>query len=362
MNTTIDPRLSAEVDAAVKRLSDKLSKVDVQSLPLSDYNKRYVRQLVSSLPGHFQCYAHLLKLALAAGMDHSYVIDYGAGWGGLALLAAELGVPVIYDDIYDVSCRDAGMIAAAVGLEFAHVVCGDIDDLVAYTVAHELSCAAMVSYDVLEHIYDVPHYLQTLSDIPGARFRVVLASGANQHNPRIRRRLMVHHRMRETMGKEHQWGHKERDALRSYRDIRSEMIAEQAPHLSAAEIEVLAKLTRGLMRDDISAAVDEYLKRGSISYQPDHPTNTCDPNTGNWAEHLMDTGWLCKHLAAAGFEATVLPGYWVASPSPLRSIVGQTLNAVMPLLGRHALTLAPYYILKGERPDHALANRSAGRV
>jgi hypothetical protein len=47
---------------------------------------------------------------------------------------------------------------------------------------------------------------------------------------------------------------------------------------------MLAKKTRGLMKDDIEKLVEEYIASGKITYQPDHPTNTCDPYTGNWAD------------------------------------------------------------------------------
>ena len=52
---------------------------------------------------------------------------------------------------------------------------------------------------------------------------------------------------------------------------------------------------------------------------PVHPTNTCDPRTGNWAEHLMDLGTLRKKLAARGFESRILTGYYGSSTNPART-------------------------------------------
>jgi len=42
----------------------------------------------------------------------------------------------------------------------------------------------------------------------------------------------------------------------------------------------------------------------------EHPTNTCDPYTGNWIEHLMNPYHLQETLIFNGFNAEVLPIYW----------------------------------------------------
>ncbi len=52
-------------------------------------------------------------------------LDYSGGLGMLSLLAKELGVgTVIYNDIYDVACRDSKLIAESVGNEANYYVQG----------------------------------------------------------------------------------------------------------------------------------------------------------------------------------------------------------------------------------------------
>jgi len=50
---------------------------------------------------------------------------------------------------------------------------------------------------------------------------------------------------------------------------------------------------------------------GTISYQIADPTNTCDPYTGNWCEHLIDFGWLERTVRSAGFcQVKILAGFY----------------------------------------------------
>jgi hypothetical protein len=149
----------------------------------------------------------------------------------------------------------------------------------------------------------------------------------------------------EYKNREKKWGHKERDCVRAYFDVRKEMISAYAPDLSSQEVEQLSRSTRGLIKSEIEKCVDEYLQRGSIGYRPDHPTNTCDPYTGNWCEHLIRTRWLEQVLEDAGFLVEILPGYYSASGSLPRKGVKLLLNATIHLVGRWSLFFAPYYVV-----------------
>ena len=149
----------------------------------------------------------------------------------------------------------------------------------------------------------------------------------------------------EHTDREKTWGHKDRDALKSYLKIREEIIRNHAPALPPETVGTLAKLTRGLMKRDIEKCVDEYTAGGGISYKPDHPTNTCDPYTGNWTEHLMDTERLRSVLEEEGFNAAVLNGYYSNRGGAHRKMVTNFLNLLINNLGQTAAPLAPYYIL-----------------
>jgi hypothetical protein len=133
--------------------------------------------------------------------------------------------------------------------------------------------------------------------------------------------------------------------------VRKKIIAAYAPELSPAEIEHLARATRGLRQGDIEKCVDEYRQKRTISYQMTDPTNTCDPYTGNWCEHLIDFGWLERTVRNAGFyQVKMFAGLHLLSGSSLKQVLKITSNLVIKLVGNRAIFAAPYYILYAEKP------------
>ncbi len=352
-----DSQLFECLNAAASRLHRKLAGLNPQKLPISDYNQRYLTARISLIEGVLQLYSSLLVYAMrgtATSLSDFVLVDYGGGSGMLSYLAKEAGVGmVVYNDIYEVSCQDVRQIARHLGLSIDHIVPGDIDDLTVFIQREQIQPDAIVSYDVIEHVYDVHDFLGKMANLASPPLRVVHASGANIKNRRYVRKAEALQRQREYQGSEKTWGWKERDAVRPFLEIRKEMIAQFAPGLTIPEVEQLARQTRGLRLDDIQKAVEEYLERGEITYRPDHPTNTCDPYTGNWAEHLMDPYRLALVLRAHGFEARVLSGYLPSSNKQPKKALKYLINGAIRLLGPRMLFLAPYYVLYGDLKESA---------
>jgi hypothetical protein len=256
---------------------------------------------------------------------------------------------VIYLDIYDVSCNDVKQVAKALHLTLDHVICGEIDDLVQYLNDHSIAIHAITSFDVIEHVYDVDAFMQSMGQLRHSSLRIVHASGANIRNPLYVYETVRMQKEMETRDRPMIWGTKERDTLKSYFSVRLEIIQQCAPDLSASEAEKLAHLTRGLQKDDIQRAVEEYKSRGQIRYRPDHPTNTCDPNTGNWAEHLMHTDRFEPILKRQGFQVQILSGYRGHFKQKIFNLALPLINGLISLLGFHAMPISPYYIVYGEK-------------
>ena len=344
-----DDKLLMHINMAAARLYNKLNSLNINLLGISDYNKRYFGDNLKNIRSRLQKYSYILSWSVAytnVPLERFVFIDYGGGPGMLSLLAKELGVgTVIYNDIYDVSCRDARLIGQAIRSEAHYYVHGDIDELVDFVKTNCIRCHAISSYDVIEHIYDIESFMRKLCYLSESPFNIVMASGANSYNPVIRKMLMRKHKKLEYGDREKQWGHKERDSLRAYFSVRKEMISQHAPSLSDAEIERLARATRGLIESKIKECVEESLESGEIPLEPDHPTNTCDPYTGNWAEHLMDIGHLKTILSNGGFTVDILSGYGGSSNNIIKRLVGSFVNPLISMSKEKGLVIAPFYTL-----------------
>lgn len=349
----IDSQLLSRINSAADSLQKKLKRLDLKGLNISEYNQKYLGTKLTRITGHLQIHTYLLALALSdyqVPLEDFIIVDYGGGSGILSLLAKEVGVGrVIYNDIYDVSCNDIKILAKETNLQIDDIVCGGIDDLTAYLHKQFVSIQAICSNNVIEHIYDIEGYLKKLHLLSDNPFRIAFSSNANIKNLLIRKRLKKIHLEKEYQDSAEQWGYKERDTLKSFLKIRKEIIINYDPTLDLQVVEKIAVSTRGLIIQDIKKHIDEYKKKGSISYTPDHSTNTCDPYTGNWAEHLIDLEWLEDILRGEGFNARVLCGYYGYSSDVFRRSLKGILNSLIQGLGRHGLWLAPYYVVFGSK-------------
>ena len=353
--------LLKDLNSAAEQLWERLRKLDVMELSISDYNKRYFGEILRDLKASLQLHCYILAYALKEiRLPYSEVVfvDYGGGTGLLALMAKELGIgTVIYDDIYDVSCHDARVIAESIDQQAEYYVLGDIDDLVRFVESKSIFCNAIASYDVIEHIYDVEAFLRKLVHLSREQLTVVMSSGANSLNPLTnlhlkRAQMNVEHRDREP-----KWGDKPRDCHRAYIKVRKEIIycylRECGHNLPENEIWGLAQRTRGLSEKDICKAMSEYLKTGNLTYRPSHPTNTCDPYTGNWEEHLLDPYALASVLAQSGFRTQVLIGFYGDPRNAFKKSLAHILNLAITALGQNGIRLAPSYTLYGVREVQA---------
>jgi 2-polyprenyl-3-methyl-5-hydroxy-6-metoxy-1,4-benzoquinol methylase len=315
------------VNAAGYRLSKKIQSLDIAALPISEYSKKYfagyfhecfhddsgfwsiklkarmkswVKKSLfikkSFYPGQYVVILNmLLRDKTLDELQGMTFLDHGGGTGLLSLLAAELGFgQVYYNDIYEVSCHDSTCIAEALGYGSIIRIPGDFEDIALYCKNYNLSFDCIGSYDVIEHIYDIHAFLEKIPIICSPQSSIFLYSGANSNNPQIVQELSMAHERIEHENREYTPGWKERDSLRSYASIRAEIVKNEylAQGLPEPDVDTLEKLTvatRGLMVQDIKHAVRAYIAT-KVLPQTDarFPSNTCDPMTGNWAEHLMD--------------------------------------------------------------------------
>lgn len=354
--------LIEDINSAAKRLFNKLSVLDITTLDISDYNKRYLGHKLEHLITVLRSYSYILSWSLAKSdvpYDKFVFLDHGGGSGVLSLLAKELGIgTVIYNDIYDVSCNDAEVIANSIGNPADYYICGDIDGVVDFLKANAINCDAIASYDVIEHIYDIESFLNTVPLCSDNSLTVVMSSAANTLNPFCRKKLMRKQLEVEHNEQTKQWGHKERDCLESYLDVRRRIVREYLQSLdkklNEKQIEKLVLNTRGMIEADIQKCVAEYLTTGKYPPLPDHPTNTCDPYTGNWKEHLMAPYHLARVLSKVGFRSQILSGYYGRSNNFAKRLLGYAFNLFIHAFPNQGVRIAPFYTLYAKRIDNHL--------
>lgn len=337
---------------AMSRLYMRLSSLDVSKLNISEYNQRYFGNHIcneDSLRLNITKYGYVLAWALSGikkNIGEIVFVDYGGGHGMLSLLAKEYGLgTVIHNDIYPVSCDDAKKIAQEIGLEADYYVPGVIDDVINLFNSKKINCDVVANYDVIEHIYDIKDFLTKLHKLSNDHMSIFLASAANAQNPYIRRTLMRQHKEFELKDREKREGRKPTDATRAIFNLRKEIILNHTASLTEKVVDELAVLTRGLIKEDIIQKVDEYISSGILPEAPDHPTNTCDPYTGNWFEHLMDPYELAQVLDSTGFHTVVMCGYYDRPNKVIKRAVKIFLNMLIRVMGRNGLYLAPYYAI-----------------
>lgn len=338
---------------STNRLRAKLRQVDVEALAISDYARTYLKGVLANNTARLAVYEHLLSLAFPNGMvEGTLVIDHGGGNGLLSLLAKEIRLRVIYSDINQEATEGARALGEALGLPADHYVTGDTADLADYIREHRLFPRALISNDVIEHVYDQTEFLRSIAAMlppspVSVPFTIVMGSEANGANPRIRRRTIAMQKAVETQDRQRGPGHRTLDSLRSYRSLRADIIRASMPTAHPTLVDQLAEWTRGMNQRDIERAVEEYPKRG-LPTRLTHPTNTCDPITGNWAERLMDPRSLVATLEALGFRSRVVPGLY-APNTGAKGIIARALDVPIRILGRLALPVSPYYVVVGHR-------------
>ena len=344
-----------KINKASTILYEKLEDYDVsKNNDISDYNKRYFGNLIgdeSTIVHALQKYSFLLIWGLAdvnTPLNKVVFMDYGGGHGMLALLAKAAGIgTVIHNDIYSISCKDAQYIGNDLDLAADYYIPGDIDDIINFRNERDINIDVIANYDVIEHIYDIEDFLNKLKLLSNSPQSVFFASGANALNPIINKKLKQQHIYIENNDREFKVGRKPTDETRALIEVRKKIISELNLDLNLEEIDQLAELTRGMMVDKIKQAATNYINTGNLPDKPLHPTNTCDPYTGNWFEHLMDPFHLKNILNKNGYGSEVIPGYYGVSEKLSYNVVKSFLNMMISSNKTMGLRITPFYSIRG---------------
>lgn len=349
----VNKTLEMRFEKAALNLEQKLLAINIEQISVSSYSKKYFKDYQRKIKYSLQACSFILMHALkksGKSLEEATIVDYGAGTGVLAMLAKEVGFgKVIYNDIYDISCKDAETIARLASAQANEYVCGDIKSLKSYFEQSSQPCDIIVSRNVIEHIYNLSDFFETLASFSDKELTLFFATTANIKNPLTVWYTERIQRMLELKGMTTKWG-KERDTLKPYLQIRKEILAEEFTSLKSNEIEQLALVTKGLIKADIVSYTQAYMDTGVLEKTTVRGFNTCDPHTGNWAEHLVAIDEYEDLFHKNKFDFEVINGFYNTNyAQKLLNLITPVINYLIRITGNRAVYLAPFIGLAGKK-------------
>ena len=338
-----------QISNAIQRLSSKLHELDFEKLAISEYNRQYLQRYIDQYAFYMSIYSQLFSKAIShlkKPISESVFVDYGGGCGMLSFVAFEMGFKkVIYNDIYPVSVADVKTISKSLGIKIDKFIEGDIETFVHQVNKENIKPDLICSFDVLEHIYDLEKWFYRIAKIEH-NFSLLFMTNANALNPIIARRLKKLQIKAENEGLTKTKGWKEIDESTSFLGLRKNIISSKFPELGAEEIGLLSARTRGLRKDDIEKVVNDYIKTRVIDYRIGHPTNTSDPHTGNWTEHLIDLKQLKGMIKKNNLLFDISNSYYGYSKNNMLNFSKFLINQLIKILGKRHLFLSPSYTIE----------------
>jgi hypothetical protein len=262
---------------------EKLKTMPIQSMEISPYTFRYIHHIIQNAEYYVSLYEEIFNKVsnnFKKQTSNISLVDFGAGSGILTCYLNFRGISKIhYLDIYETSFHDAQVIGTYFGTKIKYM-CGDVNSL------KTIKIDCLVSMDVIEHIYSLETFFDTLYGINPNIYQVHL-TGANPYNPLVNSKLKKIQIRNENFGRKPEKGDKLRDSFKAYKEIRKEWILKNFPKLSEIEINELTTCTRGMTFEDMNVKIKDYLETGILPPENKHKTNTCDPTNGNWSERLI---------------------------------------------------------------------------
>lgn len=343
--------IAYQLETAAQRFRQKLEALDVNTLSVEGYPKSYFLYLLVHRKHYIELYVQVLQKLLFASKklpEDLILIDYGCGNGFLSFLGAFAGFSKIVSIDTDVEfLKSAQVTASVLGLkeiEFIHANEETFDGLISIKQP-----AVLAATDVIEHIYNLDLFFLKLKKIEKIR-SILFTTASNPKNPFIVKRYHHLHLKEELQGGNANDRNLFGDAHASFLELRQKIIIEHFPFFVPERFTSLAKATRGLRRDDIIKHTQKFLQTGVLTNAITHPTNTCHPETGSWAERLMEIDELKILFQKNEFELKISNGFYDSNKgSIVRRCCISVLNAIIRNTTDLGIRLAPFIFLEGNR-------------
>jgi 2-polyprenyl-3-methyl-5-hydroxy-6-metoxy-1,4-benzoquinol methylase len=331
--------LSRLIQSKAAELHNRMSSLDIDQLGIPEHCLWYLR--VSHLGRLFfsiQTSAHLLYRSISLAkkpVNELALMDYGAGVGTLYILAKMIGCKtVVYNDHLHDWKLSAERIAVAVGVNIDHYVVGDIGYTLQVMKEKNIVCDIILSRNVVEHIYKLDDFFgRVYTSQPQAL--LVQSTTANFYNPAAHLQHVLIHRRWEKV----------------YRKQRAEIIRQKFPGIDANALTKLARATRGLAMIDLDTAIAEFKISGKIPDPSVFYTNTCAPDSGVWAEHLITFPEYKRMAGKSRYDCSFEPGFWDTHyRAGWKNLLGKILNAFIGISGKAGILVASFIYVVAKPP------------
>lgn len=327
--------------------AERLKTIDHDIPGLDNYCKAYLAHLLQ----HSRYYTEIYSQVLAVLLTHSEkekssitLVDYGAGNGLLGLFAKFCGFKKVYiNDINESFIKAATSLSLILNIPVDGFITGDISDVKNYFNVHDRP-TAIAGTDVIEHVYNLNDLFKGIRSL-NENMVTVFTTGANAHNWFKAKAIK-----KQQLFDEYTGGALAENILSgsgnspAFFITRKEIIQSVNAELNEEEITMLAKATRGMMKADIIDVTNLYITDKKIPALPRHPSNTCDPLSGSWAERLLTIDEYKQIYRSAGFELKQYDGFYNSYEHTFKSLLLRVANGLITVGGK---TFAPAITIAG---------------
>jgi len=332
------------------QLEKDLVNLDFEALPIHEGVKSYYRFDLTKIRYVSECNAfilfHILK-DVTKKLSETLIIDHGAGLGFFSFLVKRLGMQCICHDISTEYIEGIKIIGKELYSLPDHFVTGDTDILIKYFQINSLEPDGLGSRNVIEHIPDYKQFFNELNLLSKPGFAAVITTSANMHNPLVKKIHLKIHDQFENVGILTDMDNPILNTSNCGMKMRSELIRKHVPELDEKTNQILTKLNRGFVKQEIIDRVNNYLLTGQFPAPHPDPSNTRDPITGAWVERLVAYTDYKKAAESSSFQFEVIPGFYNTHYKfTIKNVVSRLLNFILKINSPWSVNLSPFLAMK----------------
>ncbi len=309
-----------------------IKSIDYNALNISEYNTLYINKLTENIEYYFNIYKEtvLLLEVEVESKSSSFIIDFGGGHGFLSLFLKSLGLNVIYCDKNPLSADTVTKIKQKINIGPDVIIEGSIPELLTFCQKNNIKPNYLIATDLIEHIFDLNVFFGNLIHL-NSEIKMVFTTGSNPYNYLKAQKLYKMMRYEENT---------------YHLPKRLQYITQNYSDLSNDEIKILAKVTRGYTFGLIDNAILIYKTKKELPKEIE-AYNTCNPETGEWEERILNFRRYRQIVNNINFRVTFHNGFYNTIRNNLIiGLIMHFLNLLIKSSSYFGRYLAPYIILK----------------